>query len=76
MANFQQGPLGAARAETLAAITAAIAEGRRGARRDEPPADEGLRPLMAFRQIAETAQRRRLIEHADGLARAVKGKIG
>jgi hypothetical protein len=76
VANFQQRPLGPARAEKLAAISTAIADARLGVRRGEPPVDEGLRLILAFRQIADPALRRELIEHAEDLARAVKGRGG
>jgi hypothetical protein len=67
LANFQQGP--AARAEKLAAVATALSQARRGTRRGEPPIDEGLRLIKAFRQIADPAVRRRLVEQAEDLAR-------
>jgi hypothetical protein len=72
VANFQQRP--AARAEKLAAVATAISEARRGARRGEPLIDEGLRLIKAFREIADPAARRRLVEQAEDLARVINGK--
>jgi hypothetical protein len=63
----------AARQEKLAELAAAVAAARRGASRDEAAIDEGVRLIRAFRRIADPAMRRRLIEHAEGLAR---GKTG
>jgi hypothetical protein len=58
----------------LTAVATAVADARRGARRGEPPVDEGLRLIMAFRQIHDPAARRRLVEHAEDLARAINRK--
>jgi hypothetical protein len=62
-----------ARQKKLAELAAAVAAVRRGSRRDEPAVDEGVRLIRAFRRIVDPAVRRRLIEHAEGLAR---GKTG
>jgi hypothetical protein len=62
-----------ARQEKLAELAAAVAAVRRGRSRDEPAVDEGVRLIRAFRRIVDPAVRRKLIEHAEGLAR---GKTG
>ena len=71
MANVQQP---AERAEKLAAVATAISAARRGTRHREPLIDEGLRLIKAFRQIADPAMRRRLVEQAEDLAQAINGK--
>ena len=72
MANFQQGP--AARTGNLAAVATAISQARRGTRHGEPLIDEGLRLIKAFRQIADPATRRRLLEQTEDLAQVINGK--
>ena len=77
MADGQQTPgtiaVQLAPQEKLAELAAAVAAVRCSTRRDEPAIDEGVRLIRSFRRIADPAMRRRLIEHAEGLAR---GKTG
>ena len=75
MANGQRTPVAAhpASQDGLSELAAAVASVRRGANRDEPAIDEGVRLIRAFRRIADPAMRRRLVEQAEGLAR---GKTG
>jgi hypothetical protein len=62
-----------ARQERLAELAAAVAAVRRGTSRDEPAVDQGVRLIRAFRRIADPVMRRRLIEHAEGLAQGKSG---